>query len=262
MHILESIKVTKKERYILHLIDRHDYITSAVLHGLSQHRTQRYRWMRSLEEKGLIERFSYAIDSSLWFLTPLGKAFQKLQNPNFFSTFKIERDKKTITPVHNSYTALFDIKINTLQEQTNADHKLVTDKYLKKHFRENERNIKLQTGGLIRIPDGEFYYKDHLMAFEIELSKKSRDRYRNIFRFFRDYYDYKRVYWLFLDEALKDYLISLFIDFHNADLPNILNSSEAEFKIERNKKLHVFCNINDFLESGFDAKLTKINSER
>ncbi len=245
------MRITEAEKKILLLIDRHDYITSKTLHALTPHRTQRYRLIRSLENKNIITRHTYDAHTSLWFYTDFGISFQKLMNPDFFSTFRVDDRRRKITPVHNTLNSLIDFKL--LNDTSGDIDTIVSDKYLKQYYAENDAQIKNETAGLIRVPDGEFSYQGHTMAYENELSKKSKNRYRDLFSFFRDFEEYKRIYWFYRDPKLRDFLINLFTDFYNDDVIKFQNHPESNNKNIRNKKLHVFCDADDFLVNGFNA---------
>jgi hypothetical protein len=188
----------------------------------------------------------------LWYLSLEGKRFLKEINRDFFSSFSLDRDKKKITPIHNAYNALLDLKIG-------SEHSFVSEKYLKRYFQKNMDEITQQTGGLIRIPDAQCSYKGYLFAFEIELSLKSKKRYTHIFRFYRDYFPYARVYWLVNDNAIKHSLISLFSHIHSSDLPLILSSHNAPIRSHRSAHLHVFVSIQDFFSLGFSAPSSSLN---
>lgn len=195
--------MTKNEEFLLKIISDNDFIFTENLKSLFDHKSYRYLIINRLETKGLIVSHKLNSRRSIWVLTDLGKSFAKKLFPYFFSNFEIDN-----LPDYNinHSSKLIDIQILILKNHQKFNNISIfySEKLITKYFNKYSNDIKKNSlGSKIRIPDLQFNINNHgTIALELELTLKSKARYRQIYSFYRNYNTYNHIYWVYEDESL------------------------------------------------------------
>jgi hypothetical protein len=250
--------INNKEAAILNLIANYGYITSSSLDLLIPQRQNIFKYKKLLESKELI----YCINKYskvFWLLTSFGESLINVYNPDKGLNYSLDDTDPTLIN-HTEKQIAFEIKLLNLAETQKipisefVSDRFLSAKILKLRTEENKEILKYY-----RVPDSEFIYQeDKKVAVEIELSIKSKFRYFKIFHFYRDFYHYKKVYWLYENTSVRDKLYNIFMNLckeNETKLETQINDEDVKRKLKRNLLLHTFVDINDFFSNGFNAKM-------
>ncbi len=243
---------TKKQLSIIDIVSENDVIFTENLERLIMDRSNRYKIMNRLTEKGILEKHVINSRRSVWYFSELGKAVAKQNDPSYFSYFKID-DLDLTTLNHTS--KLIDIQLS-LQSLEDPIYAFKNEKYITRYFESNKTDIKQRAQGTtMRIPDMAFDDTDHNpCCLELELSQKSKARYRHIYNFYRYFKDYNYVFWVYQDNHVCDTIMTYFSDFYINDLNDydLTNPDHVE-TLKTVKERHLFFHYDDFIKDGMKA---------
>lgn len=252
---IDDYPIESRERELLHYIDNHGFLTTKALRAIIKDKKQAYQLMRVLLEKQYVLTSQvYGERSSIWYLSDIGKTFRRIRNPYYLDMVDFDHcerinGKIKLSTKHTTYCTLIEIKLRELAQHHDIS-RIVSDRYLHKHFQQFYKEILYFTGGTLRVADGEFYLDDKAIAFEVELTQKKEARYRKIYDFFMEYTRYEKVIWFYTDEKIRDKVQAYFLKFYEEDFPKLSAFSEGRKKLERCRGLHVFLEVNEFLDNG------------
>ncbi|MFC1770654.1 hypothetical protein ACFLZV_02090 [Candidatus Margulisiibacteriota bacterium] len=235
--------VSKKENYILKLIDHYHYLTSYALPLIFKYKPNRYTYMKKLCEKGLLEFIKYP-RYKLWYLSSLGKKYMATKRKGFKYSFNPKKLKDEDIKKNVAKTNL-EIFLNKKYSQTNDIKNYVPDKYI---FQDKESSKQQE-----KAPDSEFtYLGKYNVAFEVAVQKKKPTQYHENIAKYLDKHKYHRIYWLYDDPKEKEKLINSFKEVHEK------NKGNPEFDKSAILNPHVCVNLQEMLKEGLDSQFTSL----
>ena len=231
--------MTENEEILFKIIADNDFIFTENLKVLFPHKSYRYLLMKRLEDRDLIHCFKVNSRRSLWYFSELGKAYAKKLFSYYFSNFDIEN-----LPDYNinHSSKLIDIQILILQHhhKHNNISAFYSEKLITKYFKKYEKEIKHEAlGSKIRVPDTQFNFNEiKTVALELELTLKSKARYRHIYSFYRNYKKYENIFWIYEDEKIATKIQHYFLSF--------LQDDQKDLNVTMTNK-HVFIPLTNVL---------------
>jgi hypothetical protein len=251
-------KPTKKERMILELIYKYDFIATSNMVYLYKHPSNRHEILKKIKNKGFIERHIISPKSNIWYLSEMGIDFLSEDFPDIDYKFSIDDFEGSMLK-HNSGLVNIELFYNEYKQSRSALKRFFCEKEVASIFNGNRRLIKQDSASFFRIPDLMFKYessqfkKELNFVIELELSLKSKKRYHDIFYFYKFSEYVGRVYWICADEKFKLKLIDIFKTLYQKNLDRIvLTEGRNEYYMERVLKLHYFIEQKTFLKCGFN----------
>jgi hypothetical protein len=235
--------VSKKEDYILRLIDHHSILTTFSLPYLFKHKPNRYLYMKKLCEKGLVEFKKYP-RYKVWYLTQTGKKYVTKKRGRYIDAIRTDKITKNHL-AHIVAATNLEIKLDKKYKNTQDISKYSPNRYIK-----NEQKT------LNVVPDCEFtYLGKYNVAFEISVIKKSEKQYYNNFQKYLENEKYHRVYWLYSDLKEKEKI--------EASFKTAFKKKSAELDeniLSKNANAHVFAKFDDILKEGLDSNFVGVKA--
>ena len=251
-------KLTKKEKLILELIYKYDFITSSNMKLLSKFPSNRHAILKSITEKGFANRHVISRKSSIWYLSEMGSDYMKSLFTYIDYRFSIN-DFESSMINHNRGLVDIELIYNDYKKDRSAMGKYFCEKEVVSIFNANKKTMKNEAISFFRIPDSMFKYtpsefKDEInVVVELELTLKSKRRYYNIFYFYKYCTYVSRVYWVCSDKKLMNSLIEIFKDLYFDSLERVnLSENDNKYYMDRAKTMHFFIDQKKFLEGGFN----------
>lgn len=259
MYAIDMFK--NKNSLIFHMLCNHDFLTTDNLKFIDSNSGRRYERTTKLVSKGYLKKHIIHSRKSLWYLSEFGKSYIKNLYDYYFSNFDIN-NLEQININHSS--KLLDIELSLLTKHylQNSFSNVYSEKMITHYFKKYEKSIQEDSNGLIKVPDMQLDIDIiGTVAIELELTLKSKARYRRIYSFYRNYKKYNAVYWIYENSSIKNKILNYFSDYYSDDINDFdLNNSDHQNILSRTKHLHKFIELNDFIENGFNANVESLET--
>lgn len=256
---------TKKEDVLLFLIDNYNYITS-YSYTLLLEKGNASRYLKKLQAVGYINYVDITAKGlcrydqkniKAWHLTDNGKSYIKFKRGRYLNNFRPEKIKPALL---NHTVKCTNFEIYLYKYHGDIIDFYYPDRYLHQKMKHEAARIRRYTGGLFRTPDAFFQTKkngkERTFAVEVELSKKAKDRYFNIWNYYKEFGYYSHVFWLYDDEKIKNFVADNFYTYYQFDLQQAVDTGNKNLgaRLEHLITTSHFLKRELFYQSGLNSQ--------